>query len=134
VKTLVFLVLAGALATPLFSGQRSQKAPVPPYLSEAEAKKPLPPTQSPSNFTDPQAVRAYKIAKEIPMVLAQQPCYCWCSRGGHRSLHDCYVDTHGEHCDICQKEAFLADKMHKQGKSAADIRAAIERGDWTNVE
>ena len=133
-KTLVFFVLTGVLATPLFSGQPSAKAPVPPYLSEAEAKKPLPPTQSPSKFTDPQAARAYKIAKEIPTVLAQQPCYCWCSRGGHHSLHDCYVGTHGEHCDICQKEAFLADKLHKQGKSAAEIRAAIERGDWTNAE
>jgi len=134
VKKFVFLVLTGILAMPIFSAQPSGKAPVPPYLSEAEAKKPLPATQSPSNFTDPAAVRAYKIAKEIPTVLAQQPCYCWCSRGGHHSLHDCYVGTHGEHCDICQKEAFLADEMHKQGKSAADIRAAIERGDWANAE
>jgi len=134
VKTLVLLVLAGVLATPIFSDQRSAKAPVPPYLSEAEAKKPLPPTQSPSHFSDPQTVRAYKIAKAIPTVIAQQPCYCWCSRGGHHSLHDCYVGTHAEHCSICQKEAFLAEKMHKQGKTAAEIRSAIERGEWANAE
>ena len=134
-KKFALFVLAAALSAPSFKAQYAQKPqPVPAYLSEAEAKKPLPATQSPSNFSDPQVARAYKIAKEIPKVIAQQPCYCWCSRGGHRSLHDCYVSEHAAHCGICMKEGFLASKMTKEGKSPAEIRAAIERGEWANAE
>ncbi len=133
-KKFVPLVLAAVLVIPAFYGQFAKKAPVPAYLSEAEANKSLPATQQPSKFSDPQVVKAYKVAKEIPKVIAQQPCYCWCSRGGHRSLHDCYVSDHAAHCGICMKEALLASKMTKQGKSAAEIRAAIERGEWANAE
>jgi hypothetical protein len=32
------------------------------------------------------------------------------------------------------KEAFLSSKMTKEGKSAAEIRAAIERGEWANAQ
>ncbi|HJT71120.1 MAG TPA: hypothetical protein VJ731_13050 [Terriglobales bacterium] len=36
-------------------------------------------------------------------------------------------------CNICIKEALLADRMHREGKSAEEIRAAIIHGDWANV-
>ncbi len=68
---------------------------IPPfYASEAEAK-PFPETLSPSLFRDPVVAKAYRIAKRIPGVLAQQPCYCYCDRFGHGSLLDCYRDDHG---------------------------------------
>jgi len=35
---------------------------------------------------------------------------------------------------ICLKEVLLADKMHKLKKSAVDIRKAIIRGDWEDIE
>jgi hypothetical protein len=35
---------------------------------------------------------------------------------------------------ICLKEVLLAGKMHKQGKKPAEIRAAIIRGDWQQIE
>jgi hypothetical protein len=134
-KNFFLVALAAALTLPSLHAQNAQKSqPVPAYLSEAEAKKPLPATQSPSKFSDPQVARAYKIAQEIPKVIAQQPCYCWCSRGGHRSLHDCYVSEHAAHCGVCMKEGFLASKMTKEGKSPAEIRAAIERGEWANAQ
>jgi hypothetical protein len=43
----------------------------------------------------PLAARAYKAASEIPDVAAQQPCYCFCDKFGHRSLLDCYASNHG---------------------------------------
>ena len=106
----------------------------PAYLSAAEASKKLPATLPPERFSHPAVKRAYKIAAAIPKVIAQQPCYCWCSRhSGHHSLLDCYVDTHAANCDMCIKEALLADRMHKQGKSPAAIRQAIIRGEWKNL-
>jgi hypothetical protein len=36
-------------------------------------------------------------------------------------------------CNICIKEALLAGKMHREGKSVEEIRAAIIHGDWANV-
>jgi len=35
---------------------------------------------------------------------------------------------------ICLKEVLLADKLHKQGKKAPEIRQAIIRGDWQSIE
>jgi hypothetical protein len=39
--------------------------------------------------------RAYRVAQQIPAVLAQQPCYCWCDSMGHGSLVDCFATDHG---------------------------------------
>jgi hypothetical protein len=39
--------------------------------------------------------RSYEIAREIPEVLSQVPCFCACARLGHRNLLDCFKSTHG---------------------------------------
>lgn len=68
-------------------------------------------------------------------MLAQQPCYCWCSRSvGHHGLLDCFVGDHAAHCGVCQKEAIYAAKLTKEGKTPAQIRAAIEKSGWVNAE
>ena len=80
-------------------------------------------------------VRAYEIAAKIPKVLAQEPCYCGCDRHfGHHSLLDCYASDHTAGCAVCVQEAFLAYELHKQGKTPAQIRAAIMRGDWRGID
>jgi len=106
---------------------------VPPYYESADAARPFPATLSPRRFRNPYVTRAYQIAREIPHVIAQQPCYCWCDKIGHRSLLDCYVDEHGANCLICIKENLLADQMTRKGQSAAKIRSAIIRGDWRKI-
>jgi hypothetical protein len=118
----------------LFPQQANNQASVPAFMTEKEANKKLPVTLPPSKFTDARTVRAYEAAKEIPKVLAQQPCYCWCSRGGHRGLLDCYVGEHAAECGVCQKEALFALKMTKEGKTPAEIRDMIERNQWVNAE
>ena len=132
-KKLISLFFLVTLAIPVFSGQADNQA-VPAYMTEAQAKKKMPATLPPEGFSDPQVVRAYTVAKRIPRVLAQQPCYCWCSRGGHRGLLDCYVGDHASHCGVCLKEALYADKLTKEGKTPAEIRASIEKSGWVNVE
>jgi len=105
--------------------------PVPPFYGSAEAAKPFPRLLPAAYFRQyPLVARAYKVASDIPEVFAQQPCYCFCDKSGHRSLLDCYASDHGAGCLICIKEALLADQMHKKGKTATEIRTAIIRGDW----
>ena len=47
------------------------------------------------NLFNGKAKRAYQIAKEIPRVLAQMPCFCECEAFGHENLLDCFIDRHG---------------------------------------
>jgi hypothetical protein len=69
--------------------------PVPPYFASAAAARPLPRTLAPERFAHPAVVKAYRVARQIPEVLAQQPCYCWCDKFGHGSLLDCFASDHG---------------------------------------
>jgi hypothetical protein len=68
---------------------------VPPFYASADAAKPYPQLVPAGYFQrTPLAERAYRVAAEIPGVLAQQPCYCYCDRFGHHSLLDCYASDH----------------------------------------
>ena len=107
--------------------------PVPIYFRSAEEARPLPETLEPEKFQRGYIRDAYRVAKEIPEVLAQQPCYCYCERKGHRGLLDCFRTEHAASCDICIKEALLAGEMHRQGKSAEEIRNAIIQGRWAGL-
>jgi len=115
------------------SSTPSDSHQVPVYFQRAEDAMPFPNTLDPARFDNPYIRRAYQVAKDDPAVLAQQPCYCYCQREGHRSLLDCFATKHGATCGTCVKEAVLAGQMHQQGKSAAEIRAAIIQGQWKNV-
>jgi hypothetical protein len=76
---------------------------------------------------------AYELAAKIPVVLHQQPCYCYCDRMGHNSLHSCFENAHGARCDICLKELYYAYGQHKKGKTASQIRKSIIAGEWRQV-
>lgn len=77
---------------------------------------------------------AYDLAAKIPATLYQQPCYCYCDRMGHNSLHSCFENTHGAKCDICLKELYYTYEQHKKGKTAKQIRQGIIAGDWRQVD
>jgi len=59
-----------------------------------DPKTGLPKTLDPDLFRG-KAKRAYQVAKEIPEILAQMPCFCECEAFGHENLLDCFVDGHG---------------------------------------
>lgn len=107
---------------------------IPQYFSTAAAAKPLPQILDPAGFSNRDVVAAYQVAKEIPAVLAQQPCYCYCDRRGHRGLLDCFATKHGADCDICVKEALFAMQEHRKGKSPEQIRAEIIQGGWKAIQ
>jgi hypothetical protein len=77
---------------------------------------------------------AYELASKIPTVLHQQPCYCYCDRMGHNSLHSCFENTHGARCSTCLKELYYSYQQHQKGKTAAQIRAGIIKGDWKLID
>jgi hypothetical protein len=84
---------------------------------------------------NPYQTHAYELAAKIPKVIYQQPCYCYCDRGmGHNSLHSCFSGTHGAQCDTCMKELYYTYQMHKQGKTARQIRSGIINGDWKQID
>jgi len=55
----------------------------------------LPTTLDPGRFRG-KSKAAYQVAKEIPEILAQIPCFCECEPFGHENLLDCFIDTHGD--------------------------------------
>jgi hypothetical protein len=99
---------------------------MPAHFEVAPSKSALGPTLEPEKFTG-LARDAYRAAREIPVTLAQLPCYCHCDRGfGHKSLHSCFEDDHAAHCAVCVNEALLALKLEKEQKlTPAQIREMI---------
>jgi Protein of unknown function with PCYCGC motif len=95
----------------------------------------LPVTVSPWLFTDVVVQNAYTLAARVKKVLYQQPCYCHCDRSqGHKSLLDCFAGNHGSECGVCLSEAFYTYEQTRKGKTPSQIRQAIEKGEWHNVD
>ena len=82
----------------------------------------------------PYQTHAYELAAKIPAVLHQQPCYCYCDRMGHNSLHSCFEGTHGAQCSTCLKELYYSYQESKKGKTAKQIRAGIIKGEWRQID
>jgi hypothetical protein len=108
--------------------------PVPAFHSEVP-KGPLPATLSPSLFSDVLVQNAYTLAARVRRVLYQQPCYCHCDRSqGHESLLDCFAGKHAAECGVCIREGLYAYEQSRKGKTAAQIRDGIEKGEWQQVD
>lgn len=82
----------------------------------------------------PSQTHAYELAAKIPAVLHQQPCYCYCDRMGHNSLHSCFENTHGARCFTCLKELYYSYQQSKAGKTASQIRVGIMNGEWKTID
>jgi Protein of unknown function with PCYCGC motif len=132
-------ILVFAVSSPWASSQEEENR-VPAYNVGPPAKgKRLPPILGPEQLwgasaQNPYQTHAYELAAKIPAVLHQQPCYCYCDRMGHNSLHSCFEGTHGAQCSTCLKELYYTYTMHKQGKTAAQIRKGIIAGEWKQVD
>ena len=114
--------------------QAGAPEPVPAYHDQVPPGA-LPATMNPEFFTEPGVQNAYTIAARLKKTLYQQPCYCHCDRSlGHGSLLDCFASKHGAGCNICMSEDFYAYEQLRKGKTAAQIRAGIIRGDWQSVD
>lgn len=99
---------------------------VPAYFEEAPSRSSLGATLAPEKFTG-LTRDAYRAVREIPVTIAQMPCYCHCDRSmGHKSLYSCFEDDHAAHCAVCVNEALMAHKLEKEEKlTAPQIRERI---------
>ena len=97
-----------------------------PAFQVAPVRASLGLTLEPERFTG-MTRDAYRAVRQIPMTIAQLPCYCHCDEGfGHKSLYSCFEDDHASHCAVCVNEALLALKLEKDQKlSPAEIRERI---------
>ena len=87
------------------------------------------------SFQQPVQVHAYELAKKIPSVIYQLPCYCRCDLSvGHKSLHSCFESTHGAHCGTCMQELYYAYQQTKLKKTPAQIRAGIINHEYEKVD
>ena len=128
--------LGVAIAAPRATLLLAQGAeePVPAFHNEAPYGQ-LPQTLAPSEFSGVVIQNAYILAARVKKVLYQQPCYCHCDRSqGHKSLLDCFASKHGAGCGVCMLEAIYSYEQSRKGKTAAEIRVGIERGEWQHVD
>ncbi|OLB21049.1 MAG: hypothetical protein AUH15_10015 [Acidobacteriales bacterium 13_2_20CM_55_8] len=137
--TLICLfVITFAAFTPWATSQ--QEATVPAYnVGPPKKGTKLPPILGKEqlwaeNAQYPYQTHAYELAAKIPVVLHQQPCYCYCDRMGHNSLHSCFENTHGAECSTCLKELYYSYSMHEKAKTAGQIRKGIIAGEWKQVK
>lgn len=74
------------------------------------------------------AIAAFDQVRTIPGIADGIRCHCGCAgQAGFRSLLSCYEgDGMAQHCVICQGQGRMAYRLHRAGKSLADIRAAID--------
>ena len=71
---------------------------------------------------------AYEAARTHPELFDGVYCACECDKSmGHRSLLSCF-EGHGMalHCERCQGQARLADRLQRAGTSLDEIRTAID--------
>ena len=134
-KKIPLLALIAALATIALA----QGDHVPAYnnhaLGSGDAMPILPKDQLWGEaFKYPYQVHAYELAAKIPNVIYQLPCYCYCERIGHTSLHTCFESSHGAHCGVCMKEAYYAYQQTKLNKTTAQIRDGIIKGEWKSID
>jgi len=131
---LLTLTLSAQFAAP------QEEVGIPAYNAGPPAKgTKLPPLLTKADLwgTDAQypfQTHAYELAAKIPNVLHQQPCYCYCDRMGHNSLHSCFENTHGAQCATCLKELYYSYLQTKKGKTPAQIRAGIIKGEWRQID
>jgi hypothetical protein len=97
---------------------------VPAFFENPDLAEPLNPVLTPESVPY-HAQLGYKVVQRKPRLMTQMPCFCYCDKFGHTSLHTCFETTHAVGCDICLKEAIDADRMDSEGMSPQEIREVI---------
>jgi Protein of unknown function with PCYCGC motif len=137
--TLIFLLTVTLTMSAQWTAQEDEGG-IPAYNAGPPAQgTKLPPVLTKDQLWGADAqysyqTHAYDLASKIPTVLHQQPCYCYCDRMGHNSLHSCFENTHGARCSTCLKELYYSYQQHQKGKTASQIRAGIIKGDWKLID
>jgi hypothetical protein len=137
--TVLFAGMTVAVLIPMSAQSAAQQngakdEPVPAYHTQVPDGE-LPQTMDPEQFDNPVVKNSYALAGKVKKVLYQQPCYCHCDRSvGHESLLDCFTSKHGSMCNVCMGEALYSYEQIKKGKTPAQIREGIQKGEWKQLD
>lgn len=107
--------------------------------SRAAARTPRHPTPRPGITGDkvlgaeelagaPELIPLFDAVRAMPGIVDGIGCHCGCAElPGFYSLLSCYEGNGmAQDCQICQGQGRLAARLHKEGRSLADIRKAID--------
>jgi hypothetical protein len=77
---------------------------------------------------DKEVAATFAMVREIPQVMDGIRCSCGCAElEGFYSLLSCYEkDGMARHCLVCQGQAKLVHRLHREGWSLDGIRKAID--------
>jgi len=77
----------------------------------------------------PKARIAFDEVRQIPQIVDGIRCQCGCGEMvGHYSLLSCFErDGMARECAVCQGQGRLAFRLHKQGRTLDEIRAAVDK-------
>lgn len=83
----------------------------------------------PSDQVAPHAAELFDRVREIPHIVDGLRCACGCADlPDMRSLLSCYEGVGmAQYCDICSGEGRLAARLHAEGRTLAEIRAAVDQ-------
>ena len=86
----------------------------------------LKPDQLPG--VDPEIIKVFDMVREIPQVVDGIYCHCGCAElDGSYSLLTCYEGGGmAQARQICQGEGRMAYRLHREGRTLDQIRAAID--------
>jgi hypothetical protein len=121
-----FAALAAIVPRPLAAlAARRARGPHPAPRPGVNASKVLTAAQL---ADDPDAIAAFDAVRSIPSIADGIRCHCGCAaREGFYSLLSCYEgEGMARMCLVCQGEGRMAERMHRQGRSLDEIRAAID--------
>ena len=83
-----------------------------------------------SELTDAKrAITAFDEVREIPQIVDGIRCHCGCAKNAnHYSLLSCFEtrDAMAKDCSACRRQASYVYRLHKDGKSLDEIRAAVD--------
>jgi hypothetical protein len=76
----------------------------------------------------PKLIPLFDLVREIPEVVDGIRCNCGCAEvPGFYSLLSCYEgDAMARACPVCQGQARVVSRLHKEGKTLDQIRVAID--------
>jgi hypothetical protein len=117
----LFVLGACGAPAPAKQGAKMDQIEMPSYVMKAAAS----------------IQEAYRYAVTHSDELKKYPCYCGCSRMGHKSNLDCYIkdtpskdkitfDPHASACGVCVDITHDVIRMMQVGKAAPEIRAYID--------
>jgi hypothetical protein len=74
-------------------------------------------------------IATYDVARENAQLFDSLACGCGCSEknGEHRSLLVCFETKQATGCGSCREQAKFVVKLATEGKSLAEIRAAVDK-------